>query len=218
MSFARAAPYGCRMLNNLMVVDDFLDSVDQLRKAALQLHYPDIQGQFPGRNSQQRINLEGLSEQVSLLVGEPVIPIDPPESHGKCRLTLAADKGRGKVHIDHAYWSGILYLSRPEDCRGGTDFFRHISTQTDRAPLSRQDLAQMGYDDFDKVHHDLIERDGTDDSKWEPTMTVPMRYNRLVLLRPWLWHTAGPGFGQTIEDGRLVYLMFFQKDPRRPQG
>jgi hypothetical protein len=49
-------------------------------------------------------------------------------------------------------------------------------------------------------------------------MTVPMRYNRLVLLRPWLWHTAGPGFGETIEDGRLVYLMFFQKDPLRPQG
>jgi hypothetical protein len=40
-------------------------------------------------------------------------------------------------------------------------------------------------------------------------MTVPMRFNRLLLLRPWLWHTAGPGFGQTLEDGRLVYLMFF---------
>ena len=45
-------------------------------------------------------------------------------------------------------------------------------------------------------------------------MTVPMRYNRLVLLRPWLWHTAGPGFGDNLENGRLVYLMFFV----RPQG
>jgi hypothetical protein len=30
-----------------------------------------------------------------------------------------------------------------------------------------------------------------------------------VLLRPWLWHTAGPAFGESLEDGRLVYLMFF---------
>jgi len=38
-----------------------------------------------------------------------------------------------------------------------------------------------------------------------------MRFNRLVLLRPWLWHTSGPGFGDSIENGRLVYLMFFFK-------
>ena len=206
------------MLNNLMIVDDFIDSVDQVREAALKLEYPDIRGQFPGRNSLQRIRIDGLAEQVSYLVGESVIPIDPLESHGKCRLSLASDTGRGKVHIDHCYWSGILYLSRPEDCAGGTDFFRHRRTQTDRAPLTPADLAAMGYDDFDKVHRDLIEREGTDESKWERTMTVPMRYNRLVLLRPWMWHTAGPGFGDRIENGRLVYLMFFRKNPRGAQG
>jgi hypothetical protein len=46
--------------------------------------------------------------------------------------------------------------------------------------------------------------------KWEPIMRVPMRFNRLVLLRPWYWHTAGPGFGRDVVSGRLVYLMFFQ--------
>lgn len=206
------------MLNNLIIVDDFIDSIDQVREAALKMDYPDIRGQFPGRNSLQRIRIDGLEEQVSHLVGESVIPIDPLESHGKCRLSLASDKGRGKVHIDHCYWSGILFLTRPEHCAGGTDFFRHRRTQTDRAPLNRTDLEAMGYDDFDKVHRDLIEIEGTDDSKWERTMTVPMRYNRLILLRPWMWHTAGPGFGDGIDNGRLVYLMFFRKNPRGPQG
>ncbi|MFQ5347644.1 MAG: hypothetical protein ACE5ED_07350 [Rhodothalassiaceae bacterium] len=41
-----------------------------------------------------------------------------------------------------------------------------------------------------------------------------MRFNRLVLLRPWLWHTAGPGFGNSLENGRLVYLMFYVRAPR----
>jgi hypothetical protein len=40
-------------------------------------------------------------------------------------------------------------------------------------------------------------------------MRVPMRFNRLLLLRPWFWHTAGPGFGDNLDNGRLVYLMFF---------
>lgn len=40
-------------------------------------------------------------------------------------------------------------------------------------------------------------------------MSVPIRFNRLILLRPWLWHTAGAGFGDRLGNGRLVYLMFF---------
>ena len=55
-----------------------------------------------------------------------------------------------------------------------------------------------------------IGEDSLDDSKWEMTMRVPMRFNRLILLRPWLWHTAGESFGDTLENGRLVYLMFFE--------
>jgi hypothetical protein len=41
-----------------------------------------------------------------------------------------------------------------------------------------------------------------------------MRFNRLLLLRPWLFHTAGPGFGDKPENARLVYLMFFNQPPQ----
>jgi hypothetical protein len=193
-----------------MIVDDFLDNAEGLREAALRLTYPDLQGAFPGRNSLERINIDGLEQQVSQLLGEPLVRMEPPESHAKCRLTMAHDKGRGKVHIDPSHWSGILYLSRDEDSRGGTDFFRHLRTNTDRAPIEPAELAAFGYSSLEEMNRDIIERDGVDDSKWELTSHVAMRFNRLVLLRPWLWHTAGPGFGDRPENARLVYLMFFQ--------
>ena len=198
------------MLTTLLIVDDFLDGANDLREAALRLTFPEQQGAFPGRNSRERINIEGLDQAVSRLLNEPVVPISPLESHAKCRLTLAKDKGRAKVHIDHSHWSGILYLSRNEDSRGGTDFFRHIRTNSDRAPVYKEELAAQGYGSFDEMHADIIEKDSVDNSKWERTTHIPMRFNRLVLLRPWLWHTAGPGFGDRPENGRLVYLMFFQ--------
>lgn len=197
------------MPTSLIVVDDFIEHPDALREAALALSYPDIQGVFPGRNSLERLEIPGLTEYVSQIVGERLRPMDPPGSHQKCRITLARDVARGKVHVDPGYWSGILYLSRPEHCSGGTDFFRHKRTNTDRRPMNPDEVKALGYASFDEAHRDIIERDGMDDSAWEATMTVPMRYNRLVLLRPWLWHTAGPGFGETNEDGRLVFLMFF---------
>jgi hypothetical protein len=164
--------------------------------------------------SQARKAIPGLEQQVSWLLHEPLAPMMDIGSHAKCRLTLAADKGSSKVHIDPSHWSGILYLSRDEDCSGGTDFFRHKRTGTDRAPHTPEELAKHGYASIDEMSRDIIGRDGLDDSAWEKTMTVPMRFNRLVLLRPWLWHTAGPGFVDGPDNGRLVYLLFFQSAPR----
>ena len=65
---------------------------------------------------------------------------------------------------------------------------------------------QSSYKD---MHRDTVLKEGLDRSKWQHTMTVPMRFNRLVLLQPQYWHTASPGFGDRVENGRLVYLMFF---------
>jgi hypothetical protein len=200
------------MPTSLIVVDDFLEQPDAFRDAALRLTYPPQEGQFPGRNSSQRLQLDGLTEEVCRLTGERVRPLDPPRSHAKCRITLAGDAGKARVHVDPGYWSGILYLSRPEDCRGGTEFFRHRPTGSDRVPLTDAELAAVGYDSFDAMRRGLIDRDTLDDDQWEHTMAVPMRFNRLVLLRPWLWHTAGPGFGDTLENGRLIYVMFFVPD------
>ncbi len=197
------------MPTSIIVVDDFLDNALELRKAALKLTYPEQDGAFPGRNSLERINIDGLLPQVSRIVGEPLGLLNPLQSHAKCRITLAADQGRAKVHIDRSHWSGILYLSLPEHCQGGTDFYRHRRTGTDRRPINHEELAAMGYSSIDQVHREIIEKESNDDSKWELTMQVPMRFNRLLLLRPWLWHTAGQAFGDSLENGRLVYLMFF---------
>src|SRR4051794_28413691 len=110
------------MLTTMLVVDEFLNNADGLREQALRLTYPPQEGAFPGRNSLERISIDGLDEAASQLVGEPLKPVSPLQSHAKFRLTLATDTSRAKVHIDNSHWSGILYLSRDEDAQGGTDF------------------------------------------------------------------------------------------------
>jgi hypothetical protein len=206
------------MPTSLIIVDDFLGDARGLREAALKLTYPRLDSMFPGRNSVERINIEGLGEQVSRIVGEPVAPMGPPQSHGKCRVSLAGDKGNARVHVDAAHWSGILYLSRPEDCRGGTEFFRHKATNTDRAPYDDPEAQALGYPGAKQMVTEILNRESLDESKWEMTMQVPMRYNRLILLRPWLWHTAGESFGDSLENGRLVYLMFFASARHQAAG
>ncbi|WP_037551706.1 DUF6445 family protein [Sphingomonas sp. URHD0057] len=196
------------MAMSLIIIDDFLAEPEVLRQRALSLKYENA-GTYPGRNSIERIKIESLADEVSFIVRERLCEPTPPQSHAKCRLTLASDNEPGRIHVDPSVWSGILYLSRPEDCRGGTEFYRHIPTGTDEVPRKVEQINALGYAASAEMGHQILEKDGGDRSKWELTMTVPMRYNRLVLLRPWLWHTSGPGFGDSAENGRLVYLMFF---------
>lgn len=198
------------MQTNLIVIDDFLQNADQLREVGLQLSYPDIPGYFPGRNSMERINVDGLTELASHAAGERLAPVGGDYSHGKFRIALEGDKGEGDIHFDfRATWSGVLFLNRPEDCQGGTEFYRHKATGTLQAPNTQAELNAMGFGDYDELITRIVREDGVHRDRWELEMKVPMRFNRLVLFNSWLWHTAGPSFGNSLQNGRFIYLMFF---------
>lgn len=206
------------MVPAVYIIDDFLSDPDSIRNRALQLTYS-VEGNYPGRDSVERLVIENLDDAVSAIMRQHLHAQRGEEfNHGKCRLTLASDNQVAGVHVDPSSLSGILYLTRPEDCAGGTDFFRHIRTDTDRVPMTSEKLSSVGYSSYREMHRDIVVKDGHDRSKWEHTMTVPMRYNRLVLLQPHYWHTSGPGFGDNVENGRLVYLMFFSMNPREVSG
>jgi hypothetical protein len=132
-------------------------------------------------------------------------------SHGHCRLTLAGAKGASGVHIDPCFYSGILYLSLPQHARGGTDFFRHKPTGLERVPADDLGLARSGFADVNALVEQVVNADTLKPARWEKVMTVPMRFNRLILFSPWLFHNSAPGFGTSGDDGRLVKLLFFAR-------
>lgn len=117
------------------------------------------------------------------------------------------------MHIDPAAYSGILHLSRPEDCArpdaGGTDFFRHKRTGLEAVPQDPARIAASGYADVNALIEDVVNKDTCLPARWERTLRIPARFNRLLLFSPWQFHNAAPGFGTTPEDARLVMLLFF---------
>lgn len=203
------------MHQSLVIVDDFYDDPQRVREAALGCDYPESPGPltYPGRNSRQQYLPPGLDEAVSHAVSEPLIgDAGEGSTHGKFRVTLAADKSRYMVHVDPnvMHWVGVVYLNLPEQCTGGTTFYRHRELNSDRNPVSQAELNGCGLPDVAS----LLRRDGNDPEKWEHLMTVPMRFNRLVLYRPWVWHASGAAFGDCLETGRLIQLVFFQSKSR----
>lgn len=195
---------------SLIVIDDFLADPHEARRRALALDYDPTKkrGNYPGTLSTAPLVIDGLDTRVSAIAGTTLGP-SPGTTHGHCRITRKSDKGRTGVHIDPCAYSGILYLSLPGDCRGGTDFFRHRRTGLERVPRDPAALAATGYADINALVEDVVNKDTFTAGRWERVMRVPMRFNRLILLSPWEFHNAGPGFGDSPENGRLVQLLFF---------
>lgn len=202
------------MLPSLLIIDDFLADPWAARRAALGLNYDPARqhGNFPGLNSSTPLDTAAIDAAVSRQLGLKLGPA-PGTQHGHCRLTMKGAKGKSGVHIDPAAYSGILYLSRPEDCArpdaGGTDFFRHKRTGLEAVPQDPARIAASGYADINALVEDVVNKDTTSTARWERTLRVPARFNRLLLFSPWQFHNAAPGFGRTPEDARLVMLLFF---------
>jgi len=129
----------------------------------------------------------------------------PPDVQGR--------EGQKRRPHHLAAYSGILYLSRPEERAkphaGGTDFFRHKRTGLEAVPQDPAKIAASGYGDLNALVDHVVNRDTTNAAKWERTMRVPARFNRLLLFSPWQFHNAAPGFETTPEASRLVMLLFF---------
>ncbi len=200
------------MQRSLLILDDVLANAEDVRQAALKLDYPEPErAYYPGRNSRQGVNIEGLTQLCCELTGEHLTPL-PAAGAGRFRVTLQGDEerdGYAGIHVDDCHWSGIMYFSRPEDCQGGTDFFRHIPTGMEHAPYKQEHLEQAGVTTYREFVDTISRPHSKDFSKWERIMRVPMKFNRLILFRPWLWHTPTPGFGHDLESGRLIHLLFF---------
>jgi len=208
------------MFKSLIIVDDVYDEPERMRDAALRLRYPTppAAANYAGRNSSEKMLLPDTDRMLSWVAGEPLVGA-AERAHGALRLTLAGDAGRYRVHVDVGVdWSGVLYLSHPEQCRGGTSFFRHRATGTDHAPTTPADLARCKAKTAQEALDRILGTDSNDAARWEPTVTVPMQFNRLVLFRPLLWHSAGDGFGDSLENGRLVQLFFLRAAPGADAG
>lgn len=193
-----------------LMVDDFFADPLAIRNAALSLEYPQPESRtnFPGRNASTRLNLSGLEQSIGALVHER-LAARSHTSHGRPRLALKGETGVCDVHMDFNHWSGIVYLSKPEDCQGGTHFYRHRATGLDRAPVFDGEATKAGFPDGRTAIEKILGNDANRSEAWEETHTIPMKFNRLALFRGYLWHDAGAAFGTGKDSGRLVLPLFF---------
>ena len=208
---------------DLHILDDFLPDPAAWRAQALKLAFEQQRyaGQnYPGSQTDGQ-PCQAIMERIATALGRPIRFISP--DNGSYRLSYADAMARTDIHVDNEtgnnfnFYAGVLYLNPPEQCQGGTTFWRHLPSGWTRR-LPEADVKAGGYASFkdfqkrwlpnSKVQkfNDLQEQRDS----WQALLEVPMRHNRLIVYKGHYFHSISNVFGDTPENGRLVQLFFFE--------
>ena len=199
------------MLNRYIIVDDFYNNPDELVRVALNsLNEEDSpSGNYAGVMTTEYFLGVESREVFKQLTLEPSIN-SSTNANGRLRFTRANDPFKFHIHYDvdmNTKWAGVIYLSKNHPKVEGTCFWKHKRTGLEIAPNTVEGFAKYGWSGFPDLK-EFLETEGLDESLWEKTLSIPYKYNRLVLFRPWLLHSPGPAFGDTLETSRVVQTIF----------
>jgi hypothetical protein len=198
---------------NLIVVDDFYQDPDAVRKLALAAEYKDVTKlNYPGFQSVKTYSSPALVLKFSQILGRDLIADPAAHTFAKFRIMLKESGSVLKVHLDGLTdWTGVLYLTPPDLCEGGTAFYKHKTTGL-YGRASEEKIRSLGYEDWESLERDIVEPDTLDSSAWEEAMYVGMKFNRLVLFRgAELFHSHTHSFGRSKETGRMTQNFFFNE-------
>jgi len=177
----------------LFVVDNFYTNPDQVREFALNVEFKtDIQW-YKGLRSVQPYRPKGLKEAFEYIIGEKITVWEEHGHNGCFQICTAEDPQ--VYHFDQQKWAAMIYLSPDSPLESGTRL--HKSKVTGLRHSSEEGIDFSFNGGF------------YDSTKFDITDSVGNIYNRLIIMDARCIHSAGPYFGQGIEDGRLTHLFFF---------
>ena len=199
------------MRRSIIIIDDFYSEPEKVRQIALNSPYPSPESTYtyPGKNSQDKYYPPELHNRFESILNRKLTPAQP---NGYFRLSLESDSYRQDVHVDPSWEFGaVCYLNSSEQCidEGGTSFWMHNKTKMERCPQTDQEAKHYGYSSAKEAWWTTVYGEGLDRSKWTRYLLSPMKYNRIVIFRADLWHSHNYNFGNSLENGRLVQLFFF---------
>lgn len=201
-------------MNRYYIVDDFYADPDGIVSVFSDLPTEEKSGgNYAGVMTEMALFTDMHKEFFKFLVGHEVE--SATQLTGKFRFTQEGEKGTQNIHFDfgdNLAWAGVIYMSKEHPKVSGTDFWKHKETGIEEIPRTLEGIQQYGWNSVDDLKV-FLDTDGVDESKWEKTFTVPYKYNRLVLFRPWMFHSPGPAFGHDKKNSRIIQTFFLkQKD------
>ncbi len=205
-----------------VIIDDFLANPDEVRDIALQCEFRQAD-EFPGLRTAPRPIGSAMTRVLERFIGRPIVAV-----HTRFQIQPAAYETSSFIHADLCDWAAVLYLTPGHDGIPGTNFYRHRETGRERAfrrqelmleaALRRLELMEVaeGPNRFEQLVG-RFRSDRSDLNQWQVTLTVPYRYNRLLLYDARLFHRNASAWGHDQTDSRMVQSFGIDAAPDDPR-
>lgn len=201
---------------NYWVFDDALADPAALRARCLArrdwiLGFPFRQESWPGRRTMPALDA-GELDQVEALVraatGAPRLWVETAPGgatlNHNCAQAVGGSHAHPRPHTDSLQlcrYAGVLYLTPDAPEHAGTGFYRQ------RLPDGR-----LGGNQVRPPHRNLVDALGTrfvPPDSFVEDVRVPNRFNRLLVYRANMIHSASAYFGSALADERLTAVFFW---------
>jgi hypothetical protein len=213
----RVLPYEApQQGRNYWVFDDVLADPVGLRQRCLAskdwiLGFPFRQESWPGRRTMPALEpdeLAGIERIVCDATGAPRLWVETAPGGATLNHNCAQSAGAGYAHprphtdsLQLCRYAGVLYLAPDAPEHAGTSFYRQ-----------RLPDGSLGGNQVQPPHRNLVDALGTrfvpPDSFVEDAR-VSNRFNRLLVYRANMIHSASAYFGATPADERLTAVFFW---------
>ena len=176
-----------------IVIDNFYTNPDSVREFALTCDFQYHPNNHKGKRTDQCYRFDGLKERFEQIIGRKITNWEKHGTNGCFQYCIGGDQL--VYHCDFQQYAGVLFLTPDAPVNTGTSLFRSIHTK--KMKVSSEE-------------HSLVFRNGfLDPSEFELVDVIGNVYNRLVLFDSLHIHAASEYFGNTLENGRLFQLFFF---------
>jgi len=192
------------------VVDNFWDDPNELVLVANMLSYePDRQGKWPGVRSQPlHLLFPPLFNRIGTKILSCFFDTQEPDFRWQCEMTFQQcdqSTGGGWIHSDDnvGLLTAIIYLSHMGGVGGGTAFYTAKDPNWQFTHIEEKEKGYQGVKTLEEVEEFKL----ANNQKFEETMVVHSKFNRLVVFDSQLLHGSSPWTG---ENKRLTLVSFFK--------
>jgi hypothetical protein len=175
------------------VIDDVYENPDAIREFALGIEYNEDLRFYKGLRSKESYRTDGLKQLFENIIGEKITKWNEYGFNGCFQLTTAKDPQ--VYHYDQQKWAAMIYLTPDAPIESGTRLHRSKLNGT------RHRSDQFADNAFNSNFYDSTKFDIAD--------VAGNIYNRLIIMDAGCFHSAGPYFGDNLNNGRLIQLFFF---------
>lgn len=177
-------------LPTVMIIDNFYDNPDDVRKFALAQDYG-VRGNYPGGRTKTFAAPEDKARFEKIL--QRKITYFPAGYNGSFQI-VTADLSSW-IHRDNTDFSALVFLTPNPGEHSGTLLYRHRATNLERTSNDEEEKR--------------LNLDSRNAEAWEIIDRIGNKYNRCVIFQGRHCHKSDQYFGTDHQTGRLFQAFFF---------